>query len=84
MYIVYFCILLFFPLGLAQLDAKSCGKMGCWALLYYLSTTVFAAVLGILLVLVIQPGDPSIKQFSDLKQDARQVSTLDALLDLVR
>ncbi|CAL1279167.1 unnamed protein product [Larinioides sclopetarius] len=70
--------------GLAQLDAKACGKMGSWALLYYISTTIFAAVLGILLVLAIQPGDPTIKEMSDYRGDSRHVSTLDAFLDLIR
>ncbi|GFX25151.1 hypothetical protein TNCV_2753261 [Trichonephila clavipes] len=70
--------------GLAQLDAKACGKMGSWALLYYISTTIFAAVLGILLVLAIQPGDPTIKEHSDYRGDSRHVSTLDAFLDLIR
>ncbi|GFY77580.1 hypothetical protein TNIN_300891 [Trichonephila inaurata madagascariensis] len=70
--------------GLAQLDAKACGKMGSWALLYYISTTIFAAVLGILLVLAIQPGDPTIKEQSEYRGDSRHVSTLDAFLDLIR
>ncbi|XP_035226297.1 excitatory amino acid transporter 2-like [Stegodyphus dumicola] len=70
--------------GLAQLDAKACGKMGSWALLYYISTTIFAAVLGIILVLGIQPGDPTIKEQHDYNGDTRQVSTLDAFLDLIR
>ncbi|GFS78580.1 hypothetical protein NPIL_618001 [Nephila pilipes] len=58
--------------------------MGSWALLYYISTTIFAAVLGILLVLAIQPGDPTIKELSDYRGDSRHVSTLDAFLDLIR
>ncbi|KFM69382.1 Excitatory amino acid transporter 2, partial [Stegodyphus mimosarum] len=70
--------------GLAQLDAKACGKMGSWALLYYISTTIFAAVLGIILVLGIQPGDPTIKEQHDYNGDTREVSTLDAFLDLIR
>ncbi|XP_015792732.1 excitatory amino acid transporter [Tetranychus urticae] len=69
--------------GLAQLDAKSSGKMGSRAIIYYLATTVLAAVLGIILVLIIHPGDPSIK-----KQlgggTPRKVSTIDAFLDLIR
>lgn len=75
---------LIFYTGLAQLDAKACGKMGSWALLYYISTTIFAAVLGILLVLAIQPGDPTIKEMYEFRGDSRHVSTLDAFLDLIR
>lgn len=44
--------------GLAQLDAKSSGKMGSRALLYYFATTMLAAFLGIVLVVVIHPGNP--------------------------
>uniref|UniRef100_T1L114 Amino acid transporter n=1 Tax=Tetranychus urticae TaxID=32264 RepID=T1L114_TETUR len=59
------------------------GKMGSRAIIYYLATTVLAAVLGIILVLIIHPGDPSIK-----KQlgggTPRKVSTIDAFLDLIR
>lgn len=47
--------------GLAQLDAKSSGKMGSRAIVYYFATTILAAVLGIILVTIIHPGDPSIK-----------------------
>lgn len=47
--------------GLAQLDAKSSGKMGSRAIVYYFATTILAAILGIILVTIIHPGDPSIK-----------------------
>ena len=42
--------------SLAQLDAQSSGKMGVRALVYYLGTTLIAAIIGIILVLTIQPG----------------------------
>jgi solute carrier family 1 (high affinity glutamate transporter) protein 2 len=35
--------------------------MGSRAIIYYFATTMLAAVLGIVLVLVIHPGDPAIK-----------------------
>ncbi|KFM69541.1 Excitatory amino acid transporter 2, partial [Stegodyphus mimosarum] len=70
--------------GLAQLDPKSSGKMGARALVYYFSTTILAAVVGIVLVLIIHPGDPSIKVNVGVGTEEKKVSTLDAFLDLIR
>lgn len=72
--------------GLAQLDAKSSGRMGSRALAYYFGTTLLAAILGIVLVIVIHPGNPKIKQeaMKAVKDTDTKVSTLDAMLDLVR
>lgn len=72
--------------GLAQLDAKSSGRMGTRAIVYYFGTTLLAAVLGIVLVLIIHPGNPKIKQEAMKAVEAAdtRVSTLDAMLDLVR
>lgn len=36
--------------------------MGSRAIIYYISTTILAAILGIILVLIIHPGEPKIKQ----------------------
>lgn len=70
--------------GLAQLDPKSSGKMGARALTYYFSTTILAAIVGIVLVLIIHPGDPSIKEEVGTGTEEKKVSTLDAFLDLIR
>lgn len=72
--------------GLAQLDAKSSGRMGSRAIAYYFGTTLLAAMLGIVLVLLIHPGNPKIKQeaMRVVKQEDTRVSTLDAMLDLIR
>ncbi|XP_035215700.1 excitatory amino acid transporter-like [Stegodyphus dumicola] len=70
--------------GLAQLDPKSSGKMGARALAYYFSTTILAAVVGIVLVIIIHPGDPSIKEEVGTGTEEKTVSTLDAFLDLIR
>lgn len=70
--------------GLAQLDPKSSGKMGFRCLVYYFATTILAAVVGIVLVLIIHPGDPSIKEEVGTGTEEKKVSTLDAFLDLIR
>ncbi|XP_054160158.1 excitatory amino acid transporter-like [Oppia nitens] len=74
--------------GLAQLDAASSGRMGSRALAYYFGTTLLAAFLGIVLVLLIHPGNPRLKAEqlgNQLKEEQNtRVSTLDAMLDLIR
>ena len=72
--------------GLAQLDTASSGRMGYRTMVYYFGTTMLAVVLGIILVLVIHPGDPKIKQevMRSVKEDKTRVSTMDAMLDLAR
>ncbi|KPP75109.1 solute carrier family 1 (glutamate transporter), member 9-like [Scleropages formosus] len=70
--------------GLAGLDARSSGRMGSRAMVYYMSTTIIAAVLGVILVLGIHPGNPKFKtQVSTASKD-QEVSSLDAFLDLIR
>lgn len=70
--------------GLAQLDAKSSGKMGYRAIIYYFTTTILAAIVGIILVTLIHPGDPSIKVEVGSGTEEKKVATLDAFLDLIR
>uniref|UniRef100_A0A671S8B9 Amino acid transporter n=1 Tax=Sinocyclocheilus anshuiensis TaxID=1608454 RepID=A0A671S8B9_9TELE len=71
--------------GLAGLDARSSGRMGSRAMVYYMSTTVIAAVLGVILVLGIHPGNPELRsgQISSAPKN-QEVSSLDAFLDLIR
>ncbi|XP_044037832.1 solute carrier family 1 member 9 isoform X1 [Siniperca chuatsi] len=71
--------------GLAGLDARSSGRMGSRAMVYYMSTTVIAAVLGVILVLGIHPGNPKLRGGSSSTAPKNQeVSSLDAFLDLIR
>ncbi|CAL8359742.1 unnamed protein product [Lota lota] len=70
--------------GLAGLDAKSSGRLGSRAMVYYMSTTIIAAILGVILVILIHPGDPKLKENlgEGVKND--DVSSLDAAFDLIR
>ena len=75
--------------GLAVLDPKSSGKLGFYALTYYFFTTILAAVLGIVLVQIIRPGERGnqAQLRSELVGDdpkAEQMTTLDAIFDLFR
>lgn len=70
--------------GLAKLDASSSGKIGTRALVYYFTTTIMASMIGIFCVLAIHPGDPSIKGNLGEGAEEKEVSTIDAFLDLIR
>ncbi|PVD28671.1 hypothetical protein C0Q70_11265 [Pomacea canaliculata] len=71
--------------GLASLDAKNSGRMGLRAIVYYLTTTFIAIILGIVLVVIIHPGDTSFKEGLKLeKDDSKSASSLDSFLDLIR
>ncbi|KAM6960977.1 excitatory amino acid transporter 2-like isoform 2-T2 [Aplochiton taeniatus] len=70
--------------GLAGLDAKSSGRLGTRAMIYYMSTTIIAAVLGVILVLLIHPGNPKLKENLGEGMKNDEVSSLDAFFDLIR
>ncbi|KAG7254847.1 hypothetical protein CRUP_030133 [Coryphaenoides rupestris] len=74
--------------GLAGLDARASGRMGSRAMVYYMSTTIIAAVLGVILVLSIHPGNPKLRGNGGSAPAAStrnpEVSSLDAFLDLIR
>lgn len=58
--------------------------MGTRAMVYYMSTTVVAAILGVILVLSIHPGNPKLKKSPTVTTRNEEVSSLDAFLDLIR
>lgn len=70
--------------GLAGLDAKSSGRLGTRAMVYYMSTTVIAAVLGVILVLLIHPGNPKLRANLGQGKKNDEVSSVDAFFDLIR
>ncbi|KAM8762066.1 excitatory amino acid transporter 2a isoform 1-T1 [Acanthopagrus schlegelii] len=70
--------------GLAGLDAKSSGRLGTRAMVYYMSTTVIAAILGVVLVLLIHPGNPKLKANLGQGKKNDEVSSVDAFFDLIR
>lgn len=57
------------------------------SIIYYLTTTVSAVVLGIILVTTIRPGDlggDSMATNQTDKMEGKRVYTVDTLLDLIR
>jgi len=68
--------------AVGSLDLKISGKVGARGVLYYMSTTIIAVILGIILVTTIQPG----KGATPVKGNEieRNITTEDTLMDLVR
>lgn len=69
--------------SLAFLDAKSSGKMGGRAIVYYVTTTLCAVIIGIVLTVTIRPGDRGV-QHIDKSGSSKNAEPLDALFDLIR
>lgn len=67
--------------AVGSLDLSLSKKIGTQALIFYLATTAIAAILGIVLGVIVRPGD---RTSTDEACDATDSSTLDVLLDLVR
>ena len=62
------------------------GKVGLRAILYYVTTTVLAVILGVILVVSIKPGD-SVNGSHDVDpadHPKKNVTTEDTLMDLIR
>ncbi|XP_011638620.1 excitatory amino acid transporter 1-like isoform X2 [Pogonomyrmex barbatus] len=68
--------------AIGSLDLSLSGRIGARAIGYYMATTICAVILGIILVVSIQPGHGSAA--SETKKPAQNVSTVDTLMDLVR
>nr|KAG5701569.1 hypothetical protein BaRGS_024819 [Batillaria attramentaria] len=69
--------------GLTSLDTRASGKLGLRAVVYYLTTTLAAVILGIILVISIRPGERGDRpeKGGDL---GREVEPADTFLDLIR
>ena len=70
--------------GLASLDARASGKMGLRAIVYYLTTTFLAVIVGIVLTVSIQPGKRGGEADDIPEGEKRIVNTADTFLDLLR
>jgi Na+/H+-dicarboxylate symporter len=68
--------------ALAALDSTASGKVGRRAMLFYLTTTLCAAVLGMALVAIIQPGKSDKPDGEKTKSTPYRI--LDSFLDLIR
>ncbi|KAK0168599.1 hypothetical protein PV327_002379 [Microctonus hyperodae] len=71
--------------AIGSLDLSLSGKIGARAITYYMVTTVSAVILGIILVITIQPGKHGNNNGTlEGSGTSRNVSTVDTLMDLVR
>ncbi|KAM5297691.1 neutral amino acid transporter B(0) isoform 1-T1 [Glossophaga mutica] len=72
--------------GAASLDPSALGRLGAWAMLFFLVTTLLASALGVGLALVLQPG-AAFKASVEVGGPTTNVPSkevLDSFLDLVR
>ncbi|XP_046854324.1 excitatory amino acid transporter 1-like isoform X2 [Xenia sp. Carnegie-2017] len=67
--------------AVASLDTRTTGKLGRRTVIYYSITTFTAAIIGIILVLSIRPGDTSVQHE---KFEMNHVDALDSILDMIR
>ncbi|XP_017506811.1 excitatory amino acid transporter 3 [Manis javanica] len=70
--------------GVASLDSNVSGKIGVRAVIYYFCTTFIAVILGIVLVVSIKPGVTQKVDEINRTGSSPEVSTVDAMLDLLR
>ncbi|EZA62365.1 excitatory amino acid transporter 1 isoform X2 [Ooceraea biroi] len=68
--------------AIGSLDLSLSGRIGARAIGYYMVTTICAVILGMILVVSIQPGVGS--SAAETTKPAQNVSTVDTLMDLVR
>ncbi|XP_071951932.1 excitatory amino acid transporter 1-like [Antedon mediterranea] len=71
--------------GMAALDQKSSGSLGKKAVVYYLTTSVIAVIIGIVLVVSIKPGAVGKDEEDEKDLDKPdEVDAVDTVMDLIR
>ncbi|GAA6100063.1 excitatory amino acid transporter 4 isoform X1 [Tachysurus ichikawai] len=70
--------------GISSLDRRASGKMGARAIIYYMVTTFIAVFIGIVLVIIIQPGKGNRDRPMSSSGSIESVQAADAFLDLIR
>ena len=70
--------------AVSGLNPAEAGKIGRRTLIYYLSTMVLAALLGLLLVVTIQPGKRDKPRNEGTSDNEMEYRNLDSILDMIR
>ncbi|XP_034025145.1 neutral amino acid transporter B(0) [Thalassophryne amazonica] len=73
--------------GAASIDPKALGKVGGWAMLFFLVTTLIASSIGVIMAFILTPGSvsmskPNVHGFDDEVPEPKEV--IDSFLDLIR
>ncbi|XP_072319595.1 neutral amino acid transporter B(0) [Eucyclogobius newberryi] len=73
--------------GAASIDPKALGKLGGWAMLFFLVTTLIASSIGVIMAFIIKPGaitgdKPVVAGLAEDVPQAKEV--IDSFLDLIR
>ena len=68
--------------ALNDIDIKSAGRLGRRTMTYYITTTIFSAILGLILATIIKPGSGVNEQ--DEKSNNIDRNSVDSFLDLLR
>ena len=69
--------------AVGSLEIKKSAFLGTRAIVYYLSTTICAVIIGIVLVISIKPGSRNTSELPE-EPSSRNVTTADTLMDLIR
>lgn len=70
--------------GSASVNARMNGKIALRTFIYFASTSMFNAILGVCLVLLIHPGDPHLHHNLQNAATTKSLSLMDSILDLGR
>ncbi|XP_012732917.2 neutral amino acid transporter B(0) [Fundulus heteroclitus] len=74
--------------GAASIDPKALGKLGGWAMLFFLVTTLIASSIGVVMAFIIKPGNVDVINAVDQGQADGDVPAhkeiVDSFLDLIR
>lgn len=73
--------------GSASLDPKALGKLGGWAMLFFLVTTLLSSSIGVVMAFILTPGSgsitsPKVPGLDDEVPAPKEV--IDSFLDLIR
>ncbi|KAG7321949.1 hypothetical protein KOW79_014807 [Hemibagrus wyckioides] len=73
--------------GAASIDPKALGKLGGWAMLFFLVTTLISSAIGVIMAFIIQPGSsqgtkPKMAFIDENVPESKEVA--DSFLDLIR
>ncbi|KAJ8369020.1 hypothetical protein SKAU_G00090480 [Synaphobranchus kaupii] len=73
--------------GAASIDPKALGKLGGWAMLFFLVTTLIASSIGVIMAFIIKPGVLSVSKplvTGDGGGIPQSKEVVDSFLDLIR